>query len=153
MDLILWRHAQAEDPRFDQDDLARQLTAKGKKQARLMAAWLTPRLPAKVRIISSPALRTSQTADALALPYTVIDDIAPDASLEALLQVLRRQNGEDTVLLVGHQPTLGQLAATLLAGATLDWSIKKGAVWWLQDCTSTAPQLRLVLDPADAGAG
>ena len=37
MDLILWRHAEAE---VGSDDLARRLTVRGAKQARQMAAWL-----------------------------------------------------------------------------------------------------------------
>ena len=32
---------------------------------------------------------------------------------------------------MGHQPALGELAAYLLSGARLPWSVKKGAVWWL----------------------
>ena len=36
------------------------------------------------------------------------------------------------VLIVGHQPTLGMLAARLLTGQDLAWSVKKGGVWWLR---------------------
>ena len=34
-------------------------------------------------------------------------------------------------MIVGHQPSLGRLASLLLAGQEADWSIKKGALWWL----------------------
>jgi phosphohistidine phosphatase len=36
------------------------------------------------------------------------------------------------VLIVGHQPTLGLLAARLLTGQDQPWSVRKGAVWWLR---------------------
>ena len=37
-----------------------------------------------------------------------------------------------TVVVVGHQPTLGQAAALALTGKASDWSLKKGALWWLE---------------------
>ncbi len=36
------------------------------------------------------------------------------------------------ILIVGHQPTLGRVAATLISGAEADWHFAKGAVWWLR---------------------
>ena len=35
--------------------------------------------------------------------------------------------------MVGHQPTLGVVAALLLGDSSQTWAIKKGAVWWLRD--------------------
>ena len=55
MELILWRHAEAED---GAPDIARELTAKGHKQATKMAEFLRPRLPENTRILVSPARRT-----------------------------------------------------------------------------------------------
>jgi len=46
MDLILWRHAEAEDA-GGKPDLERNLTRHGRKQAARMAEWLKPRLPGK----------------------------------------------------------------------------------------------------------
>jgi phosphohistidine phosphatase len=37
------------------------------------------------------------------------------------------------VVVVGHQPDLGQAAAFLLSGSKDQWSIKKGGLWWLSD--------------------
>ena len=59
MELILWRHAEAED---GIPDAKRPLTERGQKQARKMAKWLRKRLPEDTRIIVSPALRCRQTA-------------------------------------------------------------------------------------------
>ena len=66
MDLILWRHAEAEIAAPGQDDLQRALTPKGERQARRMAAWLNQRLAATTRVLVSPALRCRQTAEARA---------------------------------------------------------------------------------------
>ena len=64
MDLILWRHADAED---GNDDLARALTPKGVKQAKKVAAWLREQLKdvAEYRLIASEAVRTQSTAQQL----------------------------------------------------------------------------------------
>lgn len=132
MDLILWRHAEAEVIADGQDDLQRALTPKGERQARRMAAWLNHRLPATTRVLVSPALRCRQTADALGREMRIVPTIAPDAPITALIEASRWPKSSEPVLLCGHQPTLGQLAAHLLAGVEQEWAVKKGAVWWLR---------------------
>lgn len=127
MDLILWRHADAEpgDP-----DLARQLTPKGRKQAAAMAAWLKAYLPHGATVLSSPAVRTRQTADALTRKYAVADELAPDQSPELMLAACGWPHAGGTVVLVGHNPAISRLAALLLSGDTADWTLRKGAAWW-----------------------
>lgn len=132
MDLILWRHAEAVE-REGVDDLKRALTPKGERQAQKMADWLNHRLAHSTRVLVSPALRCQQTAKALGRSFKTVEALAPDASPEALLKAARWPDANEPVLLVGHQPTLGQLAAQLLAGQALPWSVKKGAVWWLRN--------------------
>ena len=140
MDLILWRHAEARDlPEGEFDaaaDLARALTPRGEKQAQRMAEWLNRFLPESTRILVSPALRTRQTADALGRKYRTVDALAPGQSHTQALAASRWPDSREPVLLIGHQPTLGQLAAYLMGGAaTLDgppWAVRKGAVWWLR---------------------
>ena len=132
MDLILWRHAEAEVIAPGQDDLQRALTPKGERQARRMAAWLNHRLAATTRVLVSPALRCRQTAEALGREVRVLPSIAPDAPISALIEASRWPKSAEPVLICGHQPTLGQLAAHLLAGVDQDWAVKKGAVWWLR---------------------
>jgi phosphohistidine phosphatase len=140
MDLILWRHAEARDLREGetdpQADLARPLTPRGEKQAHRMAEWLNRFLPESTRVLVSPALRTRQTADALGRKYRMVESLAPGASHAQALAAARWPDSREPVLLVGHQPTLGQLAAYLMGGAsTLDsppWAIRKGAAWWLR---------------------
>ena len=130
MDLILWRHADAED---GAPDLARRLTPKGVKQAQRMAEWLLQHLPEDVVVIASPAMRALQTAAALKLPVKTEDALAPGASIGAIVKAARTGM---TVVLVGHQPDLGRAAAHLVAGSRSEWHIEKAAVWWL---TGEAP--------------
>jgi len=133
MDLILWRHAEAVPERGDLDDLERALTPKGERQAQRMAEWLNQRLAHSTRILVSPALRCQQTAKALGKSFKTVDALEPDAAVEAVLKAARWGDSVEPVLVVGHQPTLGLVAAQLLAGSALPWSVKKGAVWWLRN--------------------
>jgi phosphohistidine phosphatase len=125
MDLILWRHADAEDGGFD---LGRKLTPKGEVQAQRVAAWLRGHLPERYRLLASPAVRAQQTAAALGSPITETL-LAPGAKVEAILKAAGQ---EGTVVLVGHQPDLGQAIAYLLCGEARDWSVEKGALWWIK---------------------
>lgn len=147
MDLILWRHAEAE---VGDDDMARRLTRRGEKQARQMALWLQERLPKDLRILASPAVRTQQTAKALELPFETSRKLAPDASVYDLLSAAGWPEISRPTLIVGHQPALGQLAALLLSGSESDWSIKKGALWWFSGrvrSSETQTVLRAVVGP------
>ena len=127
MELVLWRHADAEDGLLD---MKRALTDKGRRQASRVAKWLRPRLEGQWDILASPAVRARQTAEALDLEYDVQVALGPGASEDGLLRAAQwPQNGRN-VLIVGHQPTLGRIAARLLTGHMGDLTIKKGAVWW-----------------------
>ncbi len=127
MDLILWRHAEALDT---VPDATRRLSARGEKQARQMAAWLKPRLPRQTRIMASPATRCQQTVQALGLDFETSRLLSTDASVADLIAATEWPTAGRAVLVVGHQPTLGRLAALLLSGQEAEWTVKKGAVWW-----------------------
>lgn len=130
MDLILWRHAEAEDPQPGMSDLERALTGKGQKQARRMGQWLSSQLPDSCKVLVSPAVRTLQTAEALGRKYRIHNDLAPGADPADILKAANWPGNKDTVLVVGHQPTLGQVAALLMTGEDLDWDIRKASAWW-----------------------
>ena len=115
MDLILWRHAEAVE-REGLPDLERMLTSKGERQAQRMADWLNHRIAHSTRVLASPALRCQQTAKALGRKVRTIDAIAPEASPEAVLAAARWPEASEPVLVSGHQPTLGQVAAFREAG-------------------------------------
>ena len=154
MELIIWRHAEASEATALVPDLKRRLTARGEKQARAVAKWLRERQPKHLRILVSPALRCQQTAHALAQAFDTDKRLAPGADVSDLLAAADwGGNGmarSSAVLLVGHQPTLGRLAALLLSGQEADWTVKKGGLWWIgrrnrEDEAQTT--LRAVISP------
>lgn len=128
MDLILWRHADAQD---GSPDLERPLTAKGRAQAKLMATWLNHSLPKQARILVSPARRCVQTADALEREYELVPGLAPGEDATHLLSAAGWPDAKGAVLVIGHQPTLGEAASLLLFGEGRGMSIKKSGVIWL----------------------
>jgi len=85
-------------------------------------------------VLASPTQRTRQTAHALGLPFEVEPKIGPGANAQDLLEASSWSpstvSRDGTVILVGHQPALGRLAALLLSGSEADWTVKKGAIWW-----------------------
>ena len=130
MDLILWRHCEAEP---GEPDLGRRLTSKGLKQAERMAQWLDSHLPDTCRVLVSPADRAQQTAVALQRKFKTVPELAPGASVAAVLAAANWPDSREPVLIVGHQPTLGAVASFLLSGEEAYWSVRKGAVWWLSN--------------------
>lgn len=136
MDLILWRHAEAEEgPESDQSpggDLTRALTSRGEKQAFRMASWLDRQLPEGTRIVVSPARRCEQTALALGRKYKVRPELSPGATPAQLLELVQWPLSKSPILVIGHQPTLGQTIAQLLGLQETDCPVKKGALWWLR---------------------
>ena len=147
MDLILWRHCEAEP---GEPDLGRRLTPKGQKQAERMAEWLERHLPDTARILASPADRAQQTAQALPRRFRTVHELAPGASAAAVLIAANWPDAREPVLIVGHQPTLGMAAARLLTGTDAPWSIRKGSVWWISNRareTGAAVVLKAVMSP------
>ena len=132
MDLILWRHAEAIDLDLVGDDMARYLTPRGEKQASRMAAWLDRQLPDGARVWASPAVRAEQTAKALERKYKLSAALAPLATADQLLELVQWPHGRGCVLVVGHQPTLGQVVARTLGVQVDDIAVKKAAIWWLR---------------------
>jgi phosphohistidine phosphatase len=128
MDLILWRHAEAEE---GGPDLARALTGKGRKQAAHVAEWLLQRLPAKFALLASPAVRAQQTAEALGVKIKTVERLAPGARVPDILEAAGWPEHKGAVVVVGHQPDLGNAVAYLLSGSAADWSLKKGALCWV----------------------
>jgi len=129
MELILWRHADAEER---VPDAARALTANGEKQARRMAAWLKKRLPKGARVLASPAKRAQQTASALTRRFETLREVGTAAGPQSILDAAGWPDGRGTIIVVGHQPTLGQAVALALTGRPAGWSLKKGALWWIE---------------------
>jgi len=132
MDLILWRHAEADEPQGGCDDLARVLTPRGEKQAQRMAHWLDRQLPEGLRVLCSPAKRTEQTVMALGRKYKLRAELLPGGSGEDLLELVQWPVQKGAVLVVGHQPMLGAAVAKILGLSQSACAVRKGAVWWLR---------------------
>lgn len=136
MDFILWRHAEAEEAvegalQMD-SDLQRKLTSRGEKQAARMAEWLDRQLPGSTRIMVSPARRCEQTALALGRKFKIRTELAPIATPAQLLELVQWPLSKAPMLVIGHQPTLGQTIAQLLGFQESDCAVRKGALWWLR---------------------
>jgi phosphohistidine phosphatase len=145
MDLILWRHADAENGMPDE---ARRLTPKGRKQAKKTAAWLSAHLPAGYRVIVSPSTRARETAAALTEEAVIEKAVSTSATPQGVLKAAGWPDAAGAVIVVGHQPTLGAAAALALTGEAAAWSLKKGAFWWIARDEDGDVQVRAVLTPA-----
>ncbi|MFM9906655.1 MAG: SixA phosphatase family protein [Nitrospiraceae bacterium] len=143
MDLILWRHADAIDGMPDEE---RELSASGTRQAAAMARWLRAQLRGDWRVIASPALRTRQTASALTDEFVIDHALSTRTTPEKFLEAVDWEHGEGTVIAVGHQPTLGAVAALILSGKPALWPVKKAAIWWLRR-EDDQLQVRAVFSP------
>ena len=132
LDLILWRHAEAQDERPGQGDLQRELTPRGETQAARIAQWLDRSLPDSTRILCSPALRCKQTILALGRKYELREELAPGNAPDTPLSASGWPQAREPVLVVGHQPMLGQVVAKLIGLKADTCPIRKGAVWWLR---------------------
>jgi phosphohistidine phosphatase len=132
MDLILWRHAEAHDLVEGQVDLDRSLTARGEREAARVGAWLDRQLPAGARVLCSPARRCEQTALAMGRKFRIVPALSPDAAFETLLEIAQWPDARQPVVIVGHQPTLGQAIANLLGMSDGRCPVRKGAAWWLR---------------------
>jgi phosphohistidine phosphatase len=128
VDLVLWRHCEAAPGVPDE---ARRLTPLGLAQAARVASWLNARLPADARIVVSPAVRAQQTAQALGREFATSAGVGTGTSVEALLESVQWPDARGVVLVVGHQPTLGRVAAWLVDNERDERVIGTGGVVWL----------------------
>ena len=150
MDLILWRHADAQEGGPELPDLDRELTAKGRKQAMIVGQWLDARLSGDARIVVSPAARAHQTAAGLGRRFETVQAVEPGSDPAELLAAADWPDATGAVVVVGHQPALGQIAALLLFGESVEFTIKKGGLLWLTSRTRKGERqvvLRAALTP------
>ena len=127
MELILWRHADAED---GYPDAARALTSRGREQAEKMGDWLARRLPRGALILASPAVRAQQTAEFIGRAFRTEPRVGTSASPQDILAAAGWGDQPGTAVVVGHQPTLGRVACELCTGQPGEWPFAKAAVWW-----------------------
>ena len=88
-------------------------------------------------MLVSPSVRTQQTVAPLGRKFKLRDELVPETSVADVLALLKwhPETGpqlKGPVLLVGHQPYLGQLVAQLLDMKENMCPVRKGGVWWLR---------------------
>ena len=139
-EIIFWRHAEAHDAEADQDDLSRKLTVKGQRQAERVAFWLDRNLPQQCKVFVSEAKRAQQTARALPRKHKTLAELNPNAKPPDVLAAVGWGTQIEPIVIIGHQPWLGECIHWLLMDAVAPTAVRKGALWWLQS------------RPRDAGA-
>jgi len=134
LELYLIRHGVAAERGDDYpDDSKRPLTNQGIAALKKEAKALVHLGVDFDHIISSPLVRTKQTAEvfAQALPsepaVTLSDSLAPAGAPAAVFQELAKHMRKERIAVVGHEPNMGELAARLI-GARVPLEFKKGAI-------------------------
>ena len=134
LELYLIRHGVAAERGDDfPDDSKRPLTNAGISRLRKEAKALDALDVAFDHIISSPLVRTKQTADVFAEllkskpSVSQSDALAPAGTSTAVIQELAKHMRKGRIALVGHEPNLGELAGRLI-GARMPLEFKKGGI-------------------------
>ena len=137
MEIYLVRHAAAVEPSEGLEDQVRWLTEKGRKAMKKVAVRLRKKRVRPALIVTSPLTRAVQTAELLMAELgshaTLVADsrLASGSSVEQAVELIQSLQQFDAVMLVGHEPLLGQLAAQLLR-AEAQFSLAKGSCLLLQ---------------------
>jgi phosphohistidine phosphatase len=114
--LLMIRHAQAADAPVDRD---RPLTAQGARNAAAIGSWLQANGYAPGRAVVSPAVRTRQTWERVAEASAPglapdVDERIYDNTVDAVLSAITETPGDlQTLVVVGHNPSVGELAFAL----------------------------------------
>lgn len=150
MKLYVMRHGPAEDFSASGRDQDRALTPQGRERVKAVAARLAELDEAPRVIVSSPLVRALQSAELvaaqLALPAPETHHaMAPGGAARDLALALAR-DGRKRVMVVGHEPDLSELVASLLEGAFAH-DMLKAMVVGLSIASAGPATLRFVLDP------
>ena len=156
MEVYLFRHGIAEDARPGHADPARELTAEGRRKTAAVAKTLRDAGVSASLILTSPYVRAVQTARIAAEELGYKADLAetkaliPNGTPEGVWDELRQHRSETAVLLAGHEPLMGHLAAYLLNCPALKIDVRKAAMIRIDiDRFAGAPHgiLRWVITP------
>ncbi len=150
MEIYLLRHGIAEEPRADKRDADRALTSEGKKKLREILKLARASGVRPGAILSSPLRRALETAAVAASVLGSGGDpltcraLLPGCRPEEVWDELRAHKDAGQILLAGHEPQFGRLAAYLLAAPSLQIDVKKGSLIRI-DVDQSGPQPRGVL--------
>ncbi|PAF51893.1 hypothetical protein BKH43_01285 [Helicobacter sp. 13S00401-1] len=157
-DLILWRHANASYEA--QSDMERELSSKGKKEAKKMAEFLEKNLSKQgfknYKILTSEATRTKQTASMLDENYTPCKELNVGSEASDILEFIRwkeplKDGASKVLILVGHEPFLSEIVTLELLGQkeilNQAFSFHTAGVFWLRSDETDEVSLQLALMP------
>ncbi len=134
MDLFLLRHGIAEDPKPGEGDAGRALTAEGRRRLRDVLEVAREAEVEPTLILASPLKRAIETAEIAAKVLDYKGEIfrtkvlQPESGPEEVWQEIRGHRAETSLLLAGHEPLFGRLAAYLLGDPSVLVDFKKGAL-------------------------
>jgi phosphohistidine phosphatase len=130
--IYLVRHGLAAEQGSDYpNDDERPLTGEGIERLRVEARGLRNLQVSLDRVLTSPLVRAVQTAELVAAgvgcqaPLVTVNALAPGGRYDALAAALARLGSDRSVALVGHMPSIGEIAARLI-GAKEPLAFKKG---------------------------
>lgn len=124
--LLLLRHAKSERLTLGADDMARRLDSRGRTDAPKIGTYMARHGLVPDRALISPATRTRETWDLIASAFTerpphVFDQRLYEAGPETILEVIREcRQAAPTLLVIGHNPGLQELAKLLIASGDAD---------------------------------
>jgi phosphohistidine phosphatase len=118
--LLLLRHSKTERAAAGERDRDRKLTARGRADAPTVGAYMVHHGLLPDVAVTSPATRAEETFELVAAefkkqPRAVRDERIYNASTETLVRIIRETRDAKTLLLVGHNPGLHDLALRLVA--------------------------------------
>lgn len=133
MILYIVRHAIAVQAAPGTADEDRELTKEGIEKMKKAAAGLRAAEAIPCVVLSSPLIRARQTAGILVEAFggkpslVVVSALAPSGNRSELYREIRKHDEADSVMLVGHQPSLGEIAGEIAWGSSeFALDLKKG---------------------------
>lgn len=123
--IYVLRHAKAANPFPGQKDFERPLTPTGLEAADRLGQWMADNDMRPEKIVCSPALRTRQTLQQIANHFSAAVEPEFDQALysedfDAYVDAARRVGNAASVLIVGHNPTCEEFAASLVVSGRAD---------------------------------
>lgn len=124
--LYLFRHAKAETAQPGKQDRTRALSERGRIEAGRIGAYMATHALIPDRVVVSPAVRTQESWTHLAsalqpAPEALTDDRIYDATPDDILAVIKDVPANaQTLMIVGHNPSLHEVATALIASGDID---------------------------------
>jgi phosphohistidine phosphatase len=156
MELIMIRHGQAEPGSDNKPDAGRVLTASGIKKLEMTMPALQDltKIVFQAQLWTSPFIRSVQTAEQIAIQFKISEiqyyDFIAAGDYRSLIRELEKADSSRPVILVGHEPFLGDWSSRLCG---LRLAFKKGAAagFEIKGTDPVKAELLWFLQPAALG--